>query len=265
MDYWQEFVASFHVDERIFFVVGTWLLVNGIVWSTNLILYFMYITNAFPENRIIPDVFPTPELIKECLISCVFGNVLVLPVILYFAYPSFISAGVSITDPAPSMGIMLRDWLVSIVLNDTLFYWGHRLLHHPAIYKYIHKHHHRFNYSIGIAAQFAHPVEDILANIIPTIIGSLLMKSHLLTIWIWLIIRLFETIYCHSGYTFRYCPYNWFPSIQGGSERHYFHHSHNVGCYGSFTAIWDRMMGTDEAFQVYQAEKKKMKIAKKAE
>lgn len=263
MDPWQAFISSIPLDERWIFVIGTYLVVNGTFWGSNLLFYWFYRTNAYPEYRIIPDAFPTKELINECLRTNIIENVLLLPVILYFAYPMFVASGMTISTPFPSVGIILRDILISIVFNDTMFYWFHRMLHHPSIYKYIHKHHHRFNYSIGNAAKFAHPIEDALANVAPTIAGCLVMQSHIATLWIWLYIRLWETVYVHSGYSFPSCPFNWFPSIQGGPERHYFHHSHNVGCYGSFTCFWDSLCGTDAAFDEYQAEKLRKKAAAK--
>ena len=43
------------------------------------------------------------------------------------------------------------------VLFDTWFYWCHRALHHPSIYRFVHKQHHEFKEPTGIAAFYAHP------------------------------------------------------------------------------------------------------------
>jgi sterol desaturase/sphingolipid hydroxylase (fatty acid hydroxylase superfamily) len=133
-------------------------------------------------------------------------------------------------------------------------------LHHKSIYKYIHKKHHTFKESIGIASEYAHPVEDVLANTIPTIGGCLVMGSHVAVLWIWLAIRVAETVDAHSGYRFPLSPFAML-GFQGGAERHDFHHSHNVGCYGSFTVFWDQVMGTDAAFLEYK--KKQLQDAAK--
>jgi hypothetical protein len=45
-----------------------------------------------------------------------------------------------------------------------------------------------------------HQVEQVLANQLPTILGAMLMGSHLLTFWVWLFLRIVETIEAHSGY-----------------------------------------------------------------
>jgi sterol desaturase/sphingolipid hydroxylase (fatty acid hydroxylase superfamily) len=257
---WDSFVDSTGLSDRLFFVVGTVLSHVIVFWGCNLILYFFYKYDLFPKQRINRDVFPSQDMINENIRSCLLNHFIVQPIILYFAYDGFVYFGMTIHGEIPPLSLILRDYLVSIAINDTLFYWFHRLAHHPSIYKYVHKHHHRYNHSIGIAAEFAHPLEDALCNILPTILGCLLLGSHIFTFWSWLTLRLIETIDAHSGYAFSFSPFHLLP-FQGGSERHYFHHSHNVGCYGSFTIFWDWITGTDSAFLEHQ----KSKNGKKAQ
>jgi sterol desaturase/sphingolipid hydroxylase (fatty acid hydroxylase superfamily) len=122
------------------------------------------------------------------------------------------------------------------------------------VYKFVHKKHHRFNYSIGIAAEYAHPIEDILCNIIPTFAGCLLMGSHVITLWPWFGLRLLETIETHSGYNFNCSPTKFLPFLNG-AIRHDFHHSHNTGSFGAMTPFWDYVMGTDRNFKEYMEER----------
>eukprot|EP00658_Telonema_sp_P-2_P008722 TRINITY_DN13298_c0_g1_i4.p2 TRINITY_DN13298_c0_g1~~TRINITY_DN13298_c0_g1_i4.p2 ORF type:complete len:196 (+),score=18.39 TRINITY_DN13298_c0_g1_i4:418-1005(+) len=62
-------------------------------------------------------------------------------------------------------------------LFDAWFYWGHRLLHHPKLY-WIHKKHHSFHATIGVAALFSHPIEGLLVNAGSTFVGPLLFPAH---------------------------------------------------------------------------------------
>lgn len=100
----------------------------------------------------------------------------------------------------------------------------------------------------SIAAEYAHPVEQVLANFIPTFGGLALCGAHPLTFMLWIVIRILETVESHSGYHFRYSPFS-FSDYQGGADVHDFHHSVNKGNYGSFTTFWDVVCGTDAAYK----------------
>lgn len=95
-----------------------------------------------------------------------------------------------------------------------------------------------------------------LANIVPTLGGPLLFGSHAYVHFLWLFVRVTETCFVHSGYNVPFSPFELF-SFQGGTDRHDFHHTHNIGSYGSWTNIWDRLMGTDKQFVAWQKKEKR--------
>ena len=84
--------------------------------------------------------------------------------------------------------------------NDLGFYWSHRTFHHKPFYKRFHKQHHSFVGTISPATEFAHPVEDILSNILPTIGGIVFFGRPHYALWVWLVLRLQQTYETHSGY-----------------------------------------------------------------
>jgi len=131
-----------------------------------------------------------------------------------------------------------------MIIEDSLFYWTHRILHHRFLYKRIHKIHHQYKKSIGIASLHAHPIEYILSNIIPTAAGSLFIRPHISTFWIWILWRLGETIDAHSGYDIPWSPYRILP-YSTSPKRHEQHHRKTVYNYGSWFTFWDILMGTD--------------------
>lgn len=266
---WNNLLDSTGLDDRVLFVIGGVGVHVIVFWGLNFLLFACYKFNLFPKYRIQGSVLPPNDLWNAALWNCIKNHFFVQPVALYCAYPFFVYCGVSLRGPIPDWTIFVRDFLISIAFNDTLFYWAHRGLHHKSIYKYIHKQHHEFKVNIGIASEYAHPVEDVLANLTPTLFGCMYMGSHALVLWAWLAFRLMETIDAHSGYSFSFSPFSLMP-FQGGARRHDFHHSRNVGCYGSFTIFWDWICGTDAAFLEFEnkrlAEEKKSKgAAKKAQ
>ena len=49
-----------------------------------------------------------------------------------------------------------------------------RFLHHPRLYKHIHKKHHEWTAPIGIVALYSHPIEHVFSNLVPVALGMLL-------------------------------------------------------------------------------------------
>ncbi len=119
----------------------------------------------------------------------------------------------------PSITTILKQIVFMMLVEDFFFYWSHRAFHHPKIYPYIHKVHHKYFNSVSICAEFAHPIEFVIANILPTSLGYKFLGSnvHLSTILMWLTMRIFETIDGHCGYEFSWSPYRLLP-LSGSSE-----------------------------------------------
>lgn len=136
-----------------------------------------------------------------------------------------------------------------MLCEDFTFYWCHRGLHHKRIYPYIHKMHHTYTTPVGISAEYAHPLEFVFGNMLPTAVGPAILgpKAHLVTIFAWYAVRFGETLDGHCGYEFSWSPYRLIP-FSGSAEYHDFHHSANVGNFGSFFSIWDTVFQTNKDF-----------------
>jgi len=74
----------------------------------------------------------------------------------------------------------------------------------------------------SIAGEYAHPVEQMILGV-GTVIGPCLFAKHVTTVYLWMIVRLFQVVDCHSGYDFPW-SLNRFLPFYGGAEYHDFHH-----------------------------------------
>ena len=209
---------------------------------------------------------PEPEsgLLFSCLVKNLRNHFAVLPIALYFAaYDMYVFMGMKMdyaSWQATTWGSIFRDLFIALVLNDTGFYWSHRALHTPFLYKRIHKQHHQFKAPVPEAGEWAHPIEDIFGNILPTMAGCFLMGSHLYLVAFWLWLRLWKTMDAHSGYSLPF-PLSIWHGLPGmlGSEMHDFHHESKEGmnsCFGAMTTFWDSVCGTDKAFHAREAKRK---------
>ncbi len=156
------------------------------------------------------------------------------PLILWAIYTYALQGRVRLSGPLDSWPLFAAKSVLSFLIIDTCFYWQHRLVHHPAIYQYVHKQHHRFKVSCGVAFEYAHPVEGLLVNGLPLFVVFYLFNFHLTQLLLFLVIRLWETIDAHSGYDFPFSPWRY----TSGAVSHDLHHSANLGNFGIFP-FWD--------------------------
>lgn len=147
-----------------------------------------------------------------------------------------------------------------MLCEDFLFHLMHRLLHHKALYPYVHKVHHTYINTVTIAAEYTHPIEYFFGVMIPGGLGALILGKHMhiTTFLLWACVRIGESVDGHSGYEFSWSPYRLIP-FSSSASYHNFHHTHNVGNYSSFFSFWDTIYGTNKAYYNFMA---KMKEAK---
>jgi sterol desaturase/sphingolipid hydroxylase (fatty acid hydroxylase superfamily) len=135
--------------------------------------------------------------------------------------------------------------VLMLLIHDTYFYWTHRLMHHPAIYKWFHKVHHLSTNPSPWAAYAFHPLEAVVeAGIV--VVLALMIPVHPLSIGLFLFIMIIYNVYGHLGYELY--PVGFSKNRVGRwintSVNHNQHHQFFKGNYGLYFLWWDRWMGT---------------------
>eukprot|EP01116_Phalansterium_solitarium_P007451 TRINITY_DN20125_c0_g1_i1.p1 TRINITY_DN20125_c0_g1~~TRINITY_DN20125_c0_g1_i1.p1 ORF type:complete len:275 (-),score=47.55 TRINITY_DN20125_c0_g1_i1:88-912(-) len=245
-------------DERWRFTIGTTMAITGTFWLLNIVFSVVYKFDLFKQYKIqAADKFPDSRLIWDAARDQLFGHFVLLPVLSYTGlYPLWrwrLGDGM-FEQPLPPTYVIAGQIVVYLLAYDTLFFWLHRLLHHRAIYKHIHKKHHAFKTTISISTAYAHPLEDLSSSAVPILVVPLLLGCHPYVLMAWLTIITAESVDAHCGYQLWFSPFSCIP-FRAGAKFHDYHHSHNVGNYGMFW-FWDRLCGTDKEFVEFEKRKR---------
>jgi sterol desaturase/sphingolipid hydroxylase (fatty acid hydroxylase superfamily) len=132
-----------------------------------------------------------------------------------------------------------------IFLHDTYFYWAHRLMHQPKLFRYFHNVHHKSTNPSPWAAYAFQPLEGIVeaAIIFPIIF---LIPFHKTALLAFLIFMMTYNVYGHLGYEIFPKTFNKHPIGRwlNTSVNHNQHHKYFTGNFGLYFLFWDRWLGT---------------------
>jgi sterol desaturase/sphingolipid hydroxylase (fatty acid hydroxylase superfamily) len=135
--------------------------------------------------------------------------------------------------------------VLMIVAHDAYFYWTHRLIHHPKLFRAFHRRHHKshnpspftaYSFDIGEAA--------IQAAFVP--LWVLIVPTPWGVAGLFMLHQLARNTIGHSGYEL-------FPATRNGKPlfdwlttvtHHDLHHEKGFN-YGLYFTFWDRLMGTE--------------------
>ncbi len=133
-----------------------------------------------------------------------------------------------------------------ILLNDTWFYWSHRLMHHPRVFRFVHITHHK---SVEVNPYSSYSFHFLEAFILGGWVYPILMlvPVSLPVLGTLQVLGLANNIMSHLGYEFfprwfiRFGPFR----MLNSATFHSLHHTTLNGNYGLFSRFWDRLMGTE--------------------
>lgn len=133
-----------------------------------------------------------------------------------------------------------------MLIHETYYYFLHRFMHHPKVYKIIHKTHHYSITPSPFTAFSFHPIEGILqAIILPLLI--LFIPIHYSVLVVYLFIMTFSSIINHLD--IEIYPKGFEKHMIGkwliGSTHHSLHHSQFRYNYGLYFTFWDKLLKTE--------------------
>jgi sterol desaturase/sphingolipid hydroxylase (fatty acid hydroxylase superfamily) len=148
--------------------------------------------------------------------------------------------------------VAISGFFIMFIVDDTWFYWCHRLLHHPKIFRYVHLEHHKSVDVNPFTSMSFHFIEPLLLSlwIIPIAYVYPIYAPVLMLVQVW---GLLDNIKAHLGFELYPAKLNksWFRFLTS-STHHNMHHSKFDGNYGVHFRFWDKLLGTE--FKDYEAQ-----------
>lgn len=142
---------------------------------------------------------------------------------------------------------LLLSFFIYLIVQDTFYYWAHRLMHHPRLFRWMHAGHHKSRQPTPFASFAFDPAEALLTAwvlpalvfVVPIHIGLVLALLTLMTV---------TAIMNHSGWEM--LPESFVHGRIGrhliSATHHSYHHLRFDKNYGLYFRFWDRLMGTDQ-------------------
>ena len=160
---------------------------------------------------------------------------------------------------------------IAIVFHDTYFYWTHRAMHHPRLFRAVHRVHHLSTSPSPWAAYAFSPLEAVVeALVVPLLL--LVVPMHESAVFVFLLYMIVMNVIGHLGielFPRGFARSRWW-RWHSTSTHHNLHHRDFRGNYGLYFTWWDRWMGTqhpdylDEFDAVTTRDKRESRVLRRA-
>jgi Delta7-sterol 5-desaturase len=134
-----------------------------------------------------------------------------------------------------------------LVLQDTYFYFTHRLFHHPALFPWLHQGHHRSRYPTPWTSFAFDPLEAVVQSLFLVSIVFVIplhfitLIAVLTTMTVWAVLNHLEIDRLPLSF-----PHHWLGRWFIGPAHHSIHHLKYTVHYGLYFTFWDTLLGTDD-------------------
>ncbi|MFE4104724.1 sterol desaturase family protein [Almyronema epifaneia] len=145
-------------------------------------------------------------------------------------------------------GYLALSFGAILVLQDTYFYFTHRILHHPQLFKRIHQGHHRARIPTPWTSFAFEPGEALIHGLF--FVGLVyVMPLHFLTLIAALVTMTLWAIATHLGFELIPPGFSlpWLRRGLIGPVHHAIHHRKHQVHLGLYFTFWDRVLGTTDS------------------
>jgi Delta7-sterol 5-desaturase len=236
-DFWNYPALIVAFAATIFIIVLVRYLVTAV--SYQIIIRKIYTNVPFrkPRNGQIKK-----EIVWSTISSLIFALLSVATYLLF--QKDYTQVYTEFTDH--SIAYFLFSIVLILIMYETYYYWLHRWMHKPSVFKIVHKVHHQ-SMSPTVFTSFSfHPLEAILQFIfLPVVI--MIIPIHYYALGIVLLLMTISAVINHSGVEI--FPKKFTKHAVGkwmiGSTHHDLHHKDLSTNFGLYLTFWDKWMKTE--------------------
>ncbi len=136
--------------------------------------------------------------------------------------------------------------MIAVFVHETYYYWLHRWMHKPKIFRIVHKVHHQSNITSPWTAFSFHPLEALLQAVFLPIL-LLVLPMHLYVLIFLLTFMTLSSVINHLDIEIYPGKFNkhWLGKWLIGATHHSLHHKQFRHNYGLYFTFWDKWKKTE--------------------
>ncbi|THV51391.1 hypothetical protein BGAL_0112g00120 [Botrytis galanthina] len=142
-----------------------------------------------------------------------------------------------LTSEGPGMWYNWFQFPLFLLFTDCFVYFIHRGLHHPSVYKTLHKPHHKWIMPTPYASIAFHPVDGWMQSLPYHVFPFIFPLQKFAYLGLFFFVQVW-TVFIHDGEYVANSP------ILNGAACHTMHHLYFNYNYGQYTTLWDRLGGS---------------------
>lgn len=210
------------------------------------LIFYRLLTKRFSSSKIQQRFAKSKTFRREILHSMQTSMIIGITIAIMLGTPLRAYVNVYTDINAYPLWWLPVSFIIAIIVHDTYFYWTHRAIHHPKLFKHIHLEHHKSTNPSPWTSYSLHFLEGALEAMVGPIL-LLIIPFHPIVLYLFVTMAFVMNVYGHLG--FEVVP-KWFRQsflfeIMNTSVHHNLHHEKSKGNYGYYFRIWDRLMGTE--------------------
>lgn len=223
-------------------VVGRYFLLSGIFY----LVFYKWQKNKWASKKINSREYPPgqfkKEIIRSNITAILFGLSGALLLLLYQKGYTKIYEDMQ----AYSLWWLPLSLIIAMILQETYYYFLHRWMHIPAVFRVVHKWHHDSHIASPWTAFSFHPIEGLIQAIfLPLLLLFLPMNIYVLLAM--LVIMSVSSVINHLDIEVypAWFTRNFIGRWIIGATHHSLHHKQYKYNYGLYFTCWDKWLKTE--------------------